>query len=795
MPYSNWKRIDLHIHSDASRKTKHDDYEGTFSIDTLHQKLIENDVEIFSLTDHNLINLSAYKEYYEKYSDPSSPLLLVGVELDIDHDSKTYHSLLIFNYCTPTKAEAIHNQLEKHYAVLGHDIYERKITLDDIIRVFPNDDFFFIPHAGNTASIKDGYKGELEEAQKMLILLQSPLEKVDEKRRAIYNEGFDKIIYEAFRNKHDYAYIEFSDNHNVAKYPCKHKGHTGDHDFYYIKGSKNFETLRLAFIDPKSRIKSQAEYNTIVPNFNYLEQISIQDCAKIENKELCFSPHLNVIIGGRSSGKSLMLDIINRKIDTLTSHSNYDSMLADAHIKIKASLDATFKDSTHFDSSIIQINQGDIVNFFENSNLGDLAKKAGKNSEYDAAKIRLSEKKSALQKLVNDLLDTYQSAFEANVNQSVVLHQKTVDMLLSEEYVLKCDVSEIERSLYIVSDIDNTNEIISAINTNVTALKKQQLLKFSQSELEVIAAFEKLIADKLVELNAIIKYQGLTSTFLSEVNKCIIASNSELSKEGQEKAIAQESLIKLTDKVNSAFVELAKLNNAIKSINSISVSFKEQVSLDDDCSLCLEVHSDESIASQVIESIKSPGTFDLYVCLTKLLANQITVKNFASNTPDDFRKKVNTTLGSLYSKFDLPMDYLEYQDGTTSKNNSPGYNSEKYLQVILNNPNSRLVLIDQPEDNLGNQFISEKLVDIIRAHKFKKQFILVTHNPAIVVYGDAECIIMAENESNKITYSQIKLETENSQKSICSILDGGEYIFDKRAQKYNIPKLMHKENS
>ncbi len=296
--YSDWQRIDLHIHTDESRKTKQNDYEGSFDIDTLYQKLTTNKVEIFSMTDHNVVNIDAYEKYYSRHSSEEDPLLLVGVELDIENNDKTYHSLLVFNYSTFEKAKSIHERIEKYYSDKRIGDYERKINFDDIIKIFPKDDFFFIPHAGNTASIIDAYKGDIEAAQKMLILLQSPLEKVREKRRAIYNEGFDKDLIEAFRNKNDFAYIEFSDNHNIALYPCKHKGGRGEHEFYYIKGSKNYETLRLAFIDPKSRIKSSAEYNSIKPIFNYIEKISISGNTNIKGSEMCFSPHLNVVIGG-----------------------------------------------------------------------------------------------------------------------------------------------------------------------------------------------------------------------------------------------------------------------------------------------------------------------------------------------------------------------------------------------------------------------------------------------------------------------------------------------------------------
>lgn len=82
------------------------------------------------------------------------------------------------------------------------------------------------------------------------------------------------------------------------------------------------------------------------------------------------------------------------------------------------------------------------------------------------------------------------------------------------------------------------------------------------------------------------------------------------------------------------------------------------------------------------------------------------------------------------------------------------------------------------------------MVKLIREIKFNKQIFLVTHNPSIVVYGDAESIIIASNESNKISYKQVVLENQNAQKEICGILDGGEYIFNMRSKKYNIKRIL-----
>ncbi len=59
--YSDWFKVDFHIHTDFSKKTKTNDYQGNFDINILKQKLIENEMKLFSLTDHNIINVDTYK--------------------------------------------------------------------------------------------------------------------------------------------------------------------------------------------------------------------------------------------------------------------------------------------------------------------------------------------------------------------------------------------------------------------------------------------------------------------------------------------------------------------------------------------------------------------------------------------------------------------------------------------------------------------------------------------------------------------------------------------------------------
>lgn len=792
--YSDWMRIDLHIHTDLSRKTKNGDYKGNFNVDVLHQKLKEEQVSIFSMTDHNIINIEAYKKYYEMYNRDTDPLLLTGVELDIEGSNTTYHSLLIFNCTDYIGAKLIHDSLEEKYIELGCGDFDRKLTFDDIITVFENRDFFFIPHAGNTSSITRGYKDNIAAAQKMIILLQSPMEKVPEKSRQIYNEHFDERLTEAFRNKEDFAYIEFSDNHFIENYPCRHMGDQGNHEFYYVKGSKSYETLRLAFIDPKSRIKSPYEYAVIQAPRDYLKSLSITENNLICGTDLSFSPHLNVIIGGRSSGKSLLMNILNRSIDTLECEKKYDGAIEGAEIRISSNYEATPGIKSHINTEILQINQGDIVNYFEDNDLSSLAKKAGKLEVYQEARKKFEDIKSKLQENLYALSDRYEELHALDVNQGIILHNQTIQQLLNLEYHLKIDTDVLNTRVFRDDQFEEAIKLLQEIESRVQKIEKAATIQISEDDKQIIENFYELISRLQKQQSALKLEHTYKRQFVDAATKDVELANSRLNKEGQGKAFAEKTRQMLNKQVKSHFQGFTKLLKLTDKIRGTSFSHIEEIKLDDDSLLCIELNCERDMEKALLEGIKDNTEDDLYQSMIDLLYRKASLKNYKDIEPASFKKKTTSQFSGFARCFDELNDFLKYKDGTTSKSNSPGFNSEKYLQVVLNNPKCGLIIIDQPEDNLGNKFIAEELVEMIRRIKFNKQLFLITHNPAIVVYGDAESIIIAENNDNKISYSQVKLEDVAAQKRICATLDGGEYIFDNRSRKYNIQKLLQEVN-
>ena len=105
--------------------------------------------------------------------------------------------------------------------------------------------------------------------------------------------------------------------------------------------------------------------------------------------------------------------------------------------------------------------------------------------------------------------------------------------------------------------------------------------------------------------------------------------------------------------------------------------------------------------------------------------------------------------------------------------------------LALSKDNSPII-IDQPEDNLDNQSVYDKLVPCICEAKKKRQVIIVTHNPNIAIACDAEQIIYCniDKTNNSIRYESGAIENQQINKYVVDVLEGTMPAFDLRKRKY-----------
>lgn len=114
---------------------------------------------------------------------------------------------------------------------------------------------------------------------------------------------------------------------------------------------------------------------------------------------------------------------------------------------------------------------------------------------------------------------------------------------------------------------------------------------------------------------------------------------------------------------------------------------------------------------------------------------------------------------------------------------SPGQKTAAILAFLLAHGDEPIIL-DQPEDDLDNLLIYDLIVKQLRQNKLRRQIIVVTHNPNIVVNGDAE-FVMVLDVANGQTYIQPYgcLQEQCVRDAICSVMEGGREAFEQRYRR------------
>jgi len=804
-----WLMYDLHMHSYASKK-KDLSRVKLQTAEEFVDPLLKHGIEVFSVTDHNTFD----HEFYDKLKDyikDKNMRVINGAELDVYVDDKHFFQMGVYfsPLCDTSSISTIIDELYND---------SKKPKLSDIItKLFSlKSKFILIPEGDKQHSISkvlnyldegmtdDIYKFAMykifsaydvsphfdevnqntwaqnfyEHSIKAAEILK---DKTEEEKKSIFDSVRKKIIdlstvlsnetnvlYEyIIKYGSYYAYFTFSDWHNAEIYTPKLN------NFIYGSLDTYFDSFELAVLDPKSRIIRTIDKEIVIPG-NILGAVHFSTGAETHNVN--FAPGLNVIVGKRGSGKSLLLSVIERlnkkdseeikkyKVFGISniSGNNYDGItLAEGQL-----------------SSIAIIKQDRIKEVYENPDLAlkTIASKFPTIADYDKSKL---DKIVALAKGVKPYDKNYKSI------TAVIKQIKKQDSFTYSTY------KTLSFSL-IESPFANTKTFLEKIKV----------------EIDKTGINSKYISAQISALNKnLIYYKKLYELFNSIIekhNERIVALN-------RGKTDLQKVMTDLRNEINTT------LNN-MKNNFSILLNYRKlKFSLDNLVMDTPKIEKDfvnkymfvtsyiipENINDLLIEELtktigrlkNDPTSFDL---VEKYLEGEKTLKSNYTNISDEISKFVNNDIFVPKKEFFLVNSSVvrqtkieNYDDiiklinealVTSLKNASLGMQSVAYLDLIFDLSES-ILLFDQPEDNIDNDYISNYLVPLIKAKKREKQLIFVTHNPSVAVYGDAFNYIYAVNDG-KISYKNYQIENSKDKDEIMKILDGGKPSFSNRNKKY-----------
>lgn len=773
----NFIKVDFHIHSAASRtklgdikKTK----DGTFeNINVLLEKIDLNEINVFSFTDHNCFDYQLYKETKElilnkdfKYNNIKNILPGVEFDLSLENTKKSTHATCIFNDGDHSKLSEIDVIIKK--MVKSRDFNTIRFTEDEFYLILKEIDINFILIVHQKSDFTNDEKNGSNDfsnlsKDKRWNLLNYDYYNCYEANKHRFRFSFEKNKSD---KKFNANFITGSDCHVWKYYPNNKNGEKNKIEFSYLRSDSNFEAIKIAITGNGIR---RIYEKLPLKKENFLPEFICKTGE--ESNVIEFSSGINALIGGNTSGKSLLIAKIFNE--------NYKND------KAKAFLDKWNVDFLNEDvdkSKVVFIGQGKIRSLFENDGAGlieefndyfpkiDYSIKENVIESYTKKMFEISERNSSIEDIYKILdCDIYLPNYD-----TITYYPQITPLPSKGTNPTKKIVSLIEKTLYNLNDVSSVVEIkhkglINELIVNLESINKYYVLKDFDEKTSI-----KYYNDFIYSKNQFSEYKeknGITSTdkeieeyndtvnnYLDNVNKMICLKINEI--EDINEYIYDFSISPID-----------KIFDDLKFVTSPKV----------------QVYTKDTIKKIILSPFKRN-------CIN---LNEITIgkicellKNDSSDAINklNYKQKYSALLKNELSKnyfFDSFKILLENEEVQNEK--SPGYNAIYYLMAKSRIIKNKIIVFDQPEDDVAPEKIKDTLISTIQKLSITNQLIIVTHNPLLVVNLDVDNVICLETVGdNYKVYSGPLYKTKDY--SILDIiaekLDGGKFAIKERWNRY-----------
>lgn len=862
---SEWIKTDLHIHTKGTNKND----QFTSSTDDeffnlFFKKAAEKDIKIIGITDY--FSIDNYKKAQLKLNS-------LKQDLSLDEELRRYYNslLLIPNVelrITPVTGRGklinIHcifspkviNELDDHFfnemkcgnhkmtrngiTKLGRShladnesdekCYKKGIevfviTLEDLKKIkahFKDDVLIGVANSSNDGA--SGIKGHED-------FYTQTASALDEIQRQIYK--ISDFIFSGNSSDRSFFLGEKTSIEDVnfkcgGIKPCFHgsDAHTEERLFFpdlerycWIKSEITFDGIKQVIHEPSDRVIIQKERPEIKKDYNILNKISFLD-DNGKKIEVLFNQNLNTIIGGKSTGKSLLLKNIVNIID----ENQLEEKTALKKFYELKEFKVEWKDNVSGENRNIE--------YFPQTYLNRLLNEENKESEIDkkAKEIMLQneERKKQLLLLEESIKQT-EKENHVNIDQYFDLKERVKkceddlkkvglkDSIIKEIEKLNLELEKLKKESGIsIEDIESFDKINDLIEKNKIE-QEAKLFELDMVEilLEEVDFFDGVFIDRMKELK--LKVEEIVNNANSAILKLLKTKKNEVDlklkdlKEKEEEEVKRKipflEKLKNQEEIKKAEEYLNQENRKLKQITELELKIKDAKEEMRNCTektlenierynTIYENEFSKDIWSSDFSRLKIETKYIISKELWENIYESLNGNSLRSYS-QYLKEKVPTLeeIRNLYEilleeKIKLKSGYflsdtlkkiannnyiLKYkitENGNDINEMSEGNKSFVLLEMIVQLANNEFpIIIDQPEDDLDNRSIYEGLVNFLKSKKKERQIILATHNANVVIGADSENIIVAnqhglgtENiDSVKFNYKNGALENQNKE--------------------------------
>lgn len=605
-------------------------------------------------------------------------------------------------------------------------------------------------------------------------------------------------------------------------------------NLFYMKSERSFEGLKLALLDQESRVFTIDRFNSSrKDNSNWIKKIKLSINGKICYLNLGDS--LNSIIGARGSGKSYL---INSLLNTNKySNSNIQKQIQLLEIEYADGTKGKCLNDNKYDylgQRNAKIDDGtSIYNVLSDApyNVDSFKKFISENNSATIVKSKNNIKD--IINLLNCKLESCKKIYEiidkGFDNSFIKDYCKYSSELINEAQINNVFVNAndfYEKQINKKNDdnekIQQTIDLLKSTNTNLNTISK--IFEFTnisdeeKDEFEIFKNETNNIIKILERINNQIKYniRNIKEVYFHtkriEENIKKNMTNRELSYEN-----SFENFKGIIRDIKENINVLSEGNNDLESILKDRIENIEEIQFNLGNRKCklrtvyfinfnelskglannlLKNYKKEIEIKKIINGIMN---FESLENINNLIENiDKRIENVHLNMPENILLNKNVEICSGVDE--------EYKNISQM---SPGERSSLLLDLIMNADKSRILIIDQPEDDLDNETVYKTIVTKLRELKFRRQIIVVTHNANICINGDSDSIIICENIEGNFNYYSDTMESTNlynyystvnnlRERRILEIsshiLDGGKEALRKRIKVIGQKDILFKED-
>lgn len=580
--------------------------------------------------------------------------------------------------------------------------------------------------------------------------------------------------------------------------------------FCWIKAEPSFEGLKQILHEPETRIHIGPTKPELKNDYEVIDHIQL-DNESVLNSKIYFNQNLTSIIGGRSSGKSTLLECLAKRLrpDSLDKNSEHlDNLCQNLKVIWKDGKEDNSRPIEYFyqghmyekskNEGIEEIVQKillqqkpDLFELFEKEKSNIRLKITREISTYFSIKDQIEQKKISLQSmgnltdieaqivLLNEKINSYQtediSEQELKDHDShrgnILVRQREIEKIsqlidsLSQIkpnsfFSLHNPLTDFSSYSIIKSNVEMTlNTVEQLIATKVQEMKETNTAVLIENRNEV-----KQICDQISVTSQFIK----VSEFLSKSETL-----TPLLQQKKTEEVKVQRITEVLDEISQSEISTENMKDSVRKdwISSFDLYEKIITEIND-----FSMSPDLAIVTNKVFNLSSYQTW-IRNCINQQSDKAQGYTNHMVSSGDELLELFDNIVESIsdntikfkqgytiekFTKefFDNTWFKLQYDvtyDGDNYNAMSQGKKAFVVLKMTLDCSNSRFpIIIDQPEDDLDNRAIFTELVAYLKNKKTLRQIILVTHNANVVVNADSELVVVANQHGSHSPNNQDK---------------------------------------